>query len=117
ALEAAPPGDGPSADTSAGGLRSAGGSGPQADAERSRIAAGIAALLAGTPAPPEETFFVIRRQLAALATAQPVVLAIDDLQWAEPLLLDLTEHLVQWSTDVPLLILTAARPELREARS
>src|SRR5262245_9084277 len=77
ALEAAAPGDGPSADTSAGGLRSAAGSGtsaaglrsaePQADAERSRIAAGIAALLAGTPAPPEETFFVIRRQLAALA--------------------------------------------------
>src|SRR5439155_634735 len=55
--------------------------------------------------------------LAALATAQPVVLAIDDLQWAEPLLLDLTEHLVQWSTDVPLLVLAAARPELRDARS
>jgi hypothetical protein len=36
---------------------------------------------------------------------------------AEPLLLDLTEHLVQWSTDVPLLILVAARPELRDVRS
>src|SRR4029450_10801994 len=35
----------------------------------------------------------------------------------EPLLLDLTEHLVQWSTDVPLLVLVAARPELRDARS
>src|SRR5262249_37631302 len=81
---------------------------PGEDAERQRVAAGIAALLAGTPASPEETFFVIRRQLAALAVAQPVVLAIDDLQWAEPLLLDLTEHLVQWSTDVPLLILAAA---------
>src|SRR5207247_5446141 len=44
-------------------------------------------------------------------------LAIDDLQWAEPLLLDLTEHLVQWSTGVPLLVLVAARPELREARA
>src|SRR5215468_1254304 len=107
ALETAAPSDGPSAE----------GSGPQADAERSRIAAGIAALLAGAPAPPEETFFVIRRQLAALAATQPVVLAIDDLHWAEPLLLDLTEHLVQWSTDVPLLVLVAARPELRETRS
>jgi class 3 adenylate cyclase/tetratricopeptide (TPR) repeat protein len=114
AIEAVAPGDGPSADTSAAGLRSAD---PQAEAERPRIAAGIAALLAGAPAPPEETFFVIRRQLAALAAAQPVVLIIDDLQWAEPLLLDLTEHLVQWSTDVPLLILAAARPELRETRS
>ena len=82
-----------------------------------RIADGIAALLAGTPASPEETFFVVRRLLAALAATQPVVLAIDDLQWAEPLLLDLIEHLVQWSTGVPLLVLAAARPELRDARS
>jgi class 3 adenylate cyclase len=90
---------------------------PDTDAERARIAAGILALLAGTPASPEETFFVIRRFLAALAATKPVVLAIDDLQWAEPLLLDLTEHLVQWSTDVPLLVLVAARPELRGTRS
>ncbi len=82
-----------------------------------RIAGGVAALLAGAPASPEETFFVVRRFLAALAAVQPVVLAIDDLQWAEPLLLDLTEHLVQWTTEVPLLVLVAARPELREARS
>ncbi|HJQ83831.1 MAG TPA: AAA family ATPase, partial [Candidatus Binatia bacterium] len=85
--------------------------------ESARIAAGIGALLAATPAAPEETFFVVRRLLAALAAARPLVLAIDDLQWAEPLLLDLTEHLVQWSTGVPLLVLGAARPELRDARS
>src|SRR5262249_57794083 len=82
-----------------------------------RIAGGIAALLGGTPASPEETFFVIRRLLAALAAVQPVLLAIDDLHWAEPLLLDLIEHLIQWSTDVPLLVLAAARPELRDVRS
>jgi class 3 adenylate cyclase len=85
--------------------------------DRNRIGGGVAALLAGTPAPPEETFFAVRRYLTALAKAQPIVLAIDDLQWAEPLLLDLCEHLVQWSTEVPLLVLVAARPELREARS
>src|SRR5262245_51741979 len=90
---------------------------PGEDAERARIAGGIAALLAGTPASPEETFFIVRRLLTALAAVQPVILAIDDLQWAEPLLLDLTEHLVQWSTDVPLLVVVAARPELRETRS
>ncbi len=87
------------------------------EAEPARIASGIRALLAGTPAPPEETFFAVRRYLTALAKQQPVVLAIDDLQWAEPLLLDLTEHLVQWATDVPLFVLIAARPELRDARS
>ncbi len=90
---------------------------PGDEAERTRIATGIGALLAGTPAPPEETFFVVRRLLAALAAVRPVVLVIDDLQWAEPLLLDLVEHLVQWSSGVPLLLLVAARPELRDARS
>src|SRR5206468_2873703 len=90
---------------------------PGDDAERARIAGGIAALLAGTPGSPEETFFVIRRFLAALATVRPLVLAIDDLHWAQPLLLDLVEHLAQWSTGVPLLVLAAARPELRAARS
>jgi class 3 adenylate cyclase len=87
------------------------------DSERARIADGVAALLSGEPASPEETFFVVRRLLAARAAVRPVVLAIDDLQWAEPLLLDLVEHLAQWSRDAPLLVLAAARPELREARS
>jgi class 3 adenylate cyclase len=90
---------------------------PEGESERIRIADGVAALLAGTPASPEEIFFVVRRGLAALAAERPVVLAIDDIQWAEPLLLDLIEHLVQWGSDVPLLVLAAARPELRDARS
>jgi len=57
---------------------------PVADTERSRIATGIAAFLTGSVGSPEETFFVIRRLLAGLATARPVVLVIDDLHWAEP---------------------------------
>ena len=90
---------------------------PPGDNETARIAGGVAALLAGTPAPPEETFFVVRRLLAALAARRPLVLAIDDAQWAAPLLLDLAEHLVQWSGGTPLLVLLAARPELREVRA
>src|SRR6185295_13314504 len=57
------------------------------------------------------------RLLGALARARPVVLVIDDLHWAEPLLLDLVEHLVQWGGGVPLFVLVGARPELRELRS
>jgi hypothetical protein len=82
-----------------------------------RIAGGVAALLAGAPRSPEETFFAVRRFLAALAVTQPVVLALDDLQWAEPLLLDLAEHLVQWSTGVPLLVLIGVpAPRIRASR-
>ncbi len=90
---------------------------PGDEAERSRIAAGIASVLAGAPGTPEETFFVVRRFLAGIARSRPVVLVIDDLQWAEPLLLDLVEHLVQWGRALPLLVLAGARPELREVRS
>src|SRR5262249_57793044 len=55
--------------------------------------------------------------LGALAAGRPVVLEIDDVQWAERLLLDLIEHLAEWGTGAPLLILAAARPELREVRA
>lgn len=88
-----------------------------AGAERARIAAGIDGLLTGAATSPEETFFVVRRFLAALASTRPVVLVIDDLHWAEPLLLDLVEHLVQWGSGVRLFVLVGARPELRELRS
>jgi len=40
-----------------------------AEPDRDRIASGIAALLEGTSASPEETFFVIRRFLTALASS------------------------------------------------
>ncbi len=90
---------------------------PAGDADRARIAGGVASLLAGSPASPEETFFVVRRLIGALAHAKPVVLVIDDLHWAESLLLDLVEHLVQWGSGVALLVLIGARPELRDLRS
>jgi class 3 adenylate cyclase len=90
---------------------------PDMTTERDRIVNGIVDLLGGAPASPEASFYVVRRFLAALGTDRPVVLVLDDLHWAEPLLLDLTEHLVEWSTDVALLVLVAARPELRDVRS
>ncbi|MEO6028521.1 MAG: adenylate/guanylate cyclase domain-containing protein, partial [Candidatus Binatia bacterium] len=87
------------------------------DTERTRIAGGIDGLLTGAATSPEETFFVVRRFLAGLASAKPMVLVIDDLHWAEPLFLDLVEHLVQWGSGVPLFVLIGARPELRDVRS
>ena len=64
----------------------------------------------------EETFWAIRRLVTSIASTQPMVIVIDDIQWAEPLLLDLLEHLAEWVQDVPLLLLCLARPELREVR-
>ena len=90
---------------------------PREDSEGGGIAEGVVALLLGTPGLPEETFFLVRRLLGALAARRPVVLVIDDVQWAEPLLLDLIEHLVEWGAGTPLTILAAARPELRDVRA
>ena len=44
------------------------------------------------------------------------MLVLDDIQWADTLLLDFIEHLVEWVQDVPVLVLALARPELREIR-
>jgi class 3 adenylate cyclase/type II secretory pathway predicted ATPase ExeA len=64
----------------------------------------------------EETFFAVRRLVEALGRRYPIALVVDDIQWAEPLFLDLLEHLAEWVHDAPTLVLGLARPELREIR-
>ena len=44
----------------------------------------------------------------------PVVLVVEDLHWADDALLGFVEHLVDWSTGVPILLVCTARPELYE---
>ena len=44
----------------------------------------------------------------------PTVLAFEDMQWADASLLDFIEHLLEWSRNSPLYVITAARPELVE---
>jgi class 3 adenylate cyclase/DNA-binding SARP family transcriptional activator len=73
-------------------------------------------LRSGGVATPEELFFEVRRWLESLAAERPVVLHVDDLQWAEPTLLDLLDHIVDLSRGAPILLLCAARPELLEDR-
>ncbi|MDQ2982560.1 MAG: AAA family ATPase [Actinomycetota bacterium] len=63
-----------------------------------------------------EVFWAIRRLLEGLARKKPLILVFEDLHWAEPTLLDLVEYLGQWSSEVPLLLLGLARPELLERR-
>jgi class 3 adenylate cyclase/predicted ATPase len=51
-----------------------------------------------------------------MAEDNPVVLAFEDLQWADSGLLDFIDYLLEWSADFPILVLTLGRPELRERR-
>jgi class 3 adenylate cyclase len=64
----------------------------------------------------ETLFFSARVLVEGLAARQPVVLLFEDLHWADPSLLDLIEFLAARARDVPLLILTLARPELLSRR-
>ncbi|HKR99218.1 MAG TPA: adenylate/guanylate cyclase domain-containing protein, partial [Candidatus Dormibacteraeota bacterium] len=73
-------------------------------------------LRSGGAPTPEELFFEVRRLLESLAAQRPVILHVDDLQWAEPTLLDLLDHIVELSRGAPILVLCAARPELLEDR-
>jgi len=73
-------------------------------------------LRSGGAATPEELFLEVRRLLESLAVKRPVILHVDDLQWAEPTLLDLLDHIVELSRGAPILALCAARPELLEHR-
>jgi class 3 adenylate cyclase/tetratricopeptide (TPR) repeat protein len=57
-----------------------------------------------------------RRFVEAVAGEEPTVLSFEDIQWAEPSLLDLIESLAARVRDVPLLVLTLARPELLDVR-
>ncbi len=61
-------------------------------------------------------FFSARRLVEALATRQPTVLLFEDLQWADPSLLDLLELLASRIREMPLLFLTLARPDLLSDR-
>jgi class 3 adenylate cyclase/tetratricopeptide (TPR) repeat protein len=63
-----------------------------------------------------ERFAAWRRLFEALAEQRSTVLVFEDLHWADDDLLDFVDHLVDWSTGVPLLIVCTARPELLERR-
>ena len=85
----------------------------------------LLAPLLDIPVPPERRPTLApeelrRRQLAALtnwvmagARAQPVVLALEDLHWADPTTLDLLRGIAERGALAPLFVLMTARPEFR----
>jgi class 3 adenylate cyclase/tetratricopeptide (TPR) repeat protein len=64
----------------------------------------------------DEAFAAWRRLLEAAAEQRPLVLVFEDLHWADDGLLDFVDHLADWATTVPLLIVATARPELLDRR-
>jgi len=64
----------------------------------------------------EETFWAFRRLFEAAARERPLVAVVDDLHWGEPLLLDLLEYLVGFSSGAAIFVLCLARGELYETR-
>jgi class 3 adenylate cyclase/tetratricopeptide (TPR) repeat protein len=62
----------------------------------------------------EEGHWAVRRLLEIQAAERPLVVVLDDVHWAEPTLLDLLAHLTTVVSDVPLLLVYLARPELFE---
>jgi class 3 adenylate cyclase len=64
----------------------------------------------------EEAFAAWRRFCEALAEQAPAVLVMEDLHWADEALLDFLDHMLDWAVDVPLLLVTTARPELLSRR-
>ena len=86
---------------------------PDGELVASRVSAAIG--LAEGAGPPEETAWAARRLFESLARERPLVVAFDDLHWAEPTFLALLDSVAATSR-APILLLTGARPELLESR-
>jgi len=71
---------------------------------------------AGGTAERAEAFAAWRAFLEGTAVQHPMVLVFEDIHWADAAMLEFIEYLVEWSTDVPLVLVCTARPELFERR-
>jgi predicted ATPase len=70
----------------------------------------------GEPLSREELFAGWRLFFERLAAERPVVLLVEDAQYADAGLLDFLEYLVDWARDLPIYVLVFARPDLSQAR-
>ncbi|MEX1072288.1 MAG: adenylate/guanylate cyclase domain-containing protein [Chloroflexota bacterium] len=77
-----------------------------------RLAAAIG--LSGESFGVEEIFWAARRFLEGLGGAQPVVVVIDDIHWAEATFLELIENLLETVDGASVLLLCTSRHDLLE---
>ena len=64
----------------------------------------------------EQLFGAWRTFFERLAATAPVVMVFEDHHFADSGLLDFMDHLLEWSRNVPIYVVTLARPELIEKR-
>ncbi len=84
---------------------------PDADLVAARL---MSALGSAVPAGGEgaEIFWAARRLLEAISQDRPLVVVLEDLHWAEPMLLDLVQSLARSPRRSALVLVAIARPEL-----
>jgi class 3 adenylate cyclase len=89
-------------------------------AESEEVSRHLAILLGldpeGTIADRESLFFSIRTFIEAVAADQPTMLVFEDLHWADEALLELVSLLAARLSDLPVLLLVLARPDLLDLR-
>ncbi len=87
------------------------------EAERRWIEPALLALLGvGSGMGSEQLFGAWRTFFERLAATAPVVMVFEDHHYADTGLLDFVDHLLEWSRNVPIYVMTLARPELLERR-
>jgi class 3 adenylate cyclase/tetratricopeptide (TPR) repeat protein len=90
-----------------------------ADDDRRWVEPALLTLLGIEPAPAggrDVLFAAWRIFFERIAEKATTVLLFEDLQWADSGLLDFVEQLLEWSKNVPLIVVTLARPELFDRR-
>jgi class 3 adenylate cyclase len=64
----------------------------------------------------QQLFGAWRTFFERLSATGPVVMVFEDLHHADPGMLAFIDHMLEWSRNAPILIITLARPELIERR-
>jgi len=96
---------------------------PQRPAIRARLSVMLGfeapeSVMPDTPAErvDRELVWGIRRYLEALASSAPLIVVVDDLQWAEQPVVNAIDQLVERVAEAPVLVIAIARPEFLEYR-
>jgi class 3 adenylate cyclase len=89
---------------------------PDPDEQRWIQAALLTLLGLETSLGSDQLFAAWRTFFERLALSAPVILVFEDFHHADSGLIDFVDHLMEWSRNVPITVLTLARPEFLERR-